>query len=120
LARFTLRAAEEVRAVQFGMAEGELDAEMVAIAKAIITQRTGSFDPTTIVRTPRHHTSAALGGMPAKSCPLIAASDLYSSAAHMPEGPNVDQERQTTDEGAAAGCNRGVIKLIEATNASDK
>jgi len=22
-----------------------------------------------IVRTPRHHTSAALGGMPAKSCP---------------------------------------------------
>jgi hypothetical protein len=22
----------------------------------------------------------------------------------MPEGPNVDQERQTTDEGAAAGC----------------
>ena len=28
------------------MAEGELDAEMVAIAKAIIAQRTGSFDPT--------------------------------------------------------------------------
>ena len=43
-------------AVRFGIdpprlyvlkAEGELDAEMVAIAKAIITQRTGSFDPTT-------------------------------------------------------------------------
>jgi len=47
MALFTLRAAEEVRAAQFGMAEGELDAEMVAIAKAIITQRTGSFDPTT-------------------------------------------------------------------------
>jgi non-homologous end joining protein Ku len=29
------------------MAEGELDAEMVAIAKAIIAQRAGSFDPTT-------------------------------------------------------------------------
>jgi hypothetical protein len=28
------------------MAEGELDAEMVAIAKTIIAQRTGSFDPT--------------------------------------------------------------------------
>ena len=40
MALFTLRAAEEVRAAQFGMAEGELDAEMVAIAKAIITQRT--------------------------------------------------------------------------------
>jgi DNA end-binding protein Ku len=47
MALFTLRAAEEVRAAQFGMAEGELDAEMVAIAKAIIAQRTGTFDPTT-------------------------------------------------------------------------
>jgi DNA end-binding protein Ku len=47
MALFTLRAAEEVRAAQFGMAEGELDAEMVVIAKAIIAQRTGSFDPTT-------------------------------------------------------------------------
>src|SRR6202040_1099515 len=47
MALFTLRAAKEVRAAQFGMAEGELDAEMVAIAKTIIAQRTGSFDPTT-------------------------------------------------------------------------
>src|SRR4051812_43598602 len=47
MALFTLRAAEEIRATQFGMAEGELDAEMVAVAKAIITQRTGGFDPTT-------------------------------------------------------------------------
>ena len=47
MALFTLRAEEEVRAAQFGVAEGELDAEMVAIAKAIIAQRTGSLDPTT-------------------------------------------------------------------------
>src|SRR5258708_1776889 len=45
VALFTLRAAEEVRAAQFGIAEGEPDAEMVAIAKAIIAQRVGSFDP---------------------------------------------------------------------------
>jgi DNA end-binding protein Ku len=45
VALFTLRAAEEVRAAQFGVPEGEPDAEMVAIAKAIIAQRTGSFDP---------------------------------------------------------------------------
>ena len=45
VALFTLRAAEEVRAAQFGIAEGEPDAEMVAIAKAIIAQRTRSFDP---------------------------------------------------------------------------
>ena len=44
---FTLRAAAEVRAAQFGSAEGDLDAEMVAIAGAIIRQRTGNFDPST-------------------------------------------------------------------------
>jgi len=32
---FTLRAAEEVRAAQFGSAEGDLDVEMVAITRAI-------------------------------------------------------------------------------------
>ncbi|HKD30934.1 MAG TPA: Ku protein [Xanthobacteraceae bacterium] len=47
MALFTLRAAEEVRAAQFGITEGELDAEMVAIAKVIIAPRTGSFDPMT-------------------------------------------------------------------------
>src|SRR5271169_3518511 len=47
MALFTLRAAGEVRASQFGSAEGDLDAEMVAIAGAIIRQRTGNFDPST-------------------------------------------------------------------------
>src|SRR5438045_2677710 len=42
---FTLRAAGEVRAPQFGSAGGDIDAEMVAIAGAIIRQRTGNFDP---------------------------------------------------------------------------
>ena len=45
MALFTLRAASDVRAPQFGSAEGDLDAEMVAIAGAIIRQRTGQFDP---------------------------------------------------------------------------
>jgi len=44
---FTLRAAAEVRRPQFGSPEGDLDTEMVAIARAIIGQRTRSFDPTT-------------------------------------------------------------------------
>ena len=44
---FTLRAATEVRTPQFGSTAGDLDAEMVAIARAIIGQRTRSFDPTT-------------------------------------------------------------------------
>ena len=47
MALFTLRAASDVRAPQFGSAEGDLDAEMVAIAGAIIKQRTGHFDPST-------------------------------------------------------------------------
>src|SRR2546430_1980926 len=47
MALFTLRAAGEVRVPQFGSTEGGLDAEMVAIAGAIISQRTGHFDPST-------------------------------------------------------------------------
>ena len=47
MALFTLRAASDVRAPQFGSAEGDLDAEMVAIAGVIIRQRTGHFDPST-------------------------------------------------------------------------
>jgi DNA end-binding protein Ku len=47
MALFTLRAAAEVRAPQFGSAESDVDAEMVAIAAAIIRQRTGKFDPST-------------------------------------------------------------------------
>jgi DNA end-binding protein Ku len=47
MALFTLRSAGEVRAPQFGSAESDLDAEMVAIAGAIIRQRTGNFDPST-------------------------------------------------------------------------
>jgi len=47
MALFTLRAADEVRMAQFRSPEGDLDAEMVAIARAIIRQRTGKFDPST-------------------------------------------------------------------------
>jgi DNA end-binding protein Ku len=47
MALFTLRAAAEVRPSQFGSVDGDLEAEMVAIAGAIIRQRTGDFDPST-------------------------------------------------------------------------
>jgi non-homologous end joining protein Ku len=47
MALFTLRAAGEVREPQFGSVEGALNAEMMAIAAAIIRQRTGNFDPST-------------------------------------------------------------------------
>jgi len=41
----TLRAADEVRAPQFSVADGAIDAEMLAIAGTIIEGRTGKFDP---------------------------------------------------------------------------
>ena len=41
----TLRTADEVRAPQFTKADGTIDAEMLAIARAIIVQRTRKFDP---------------------------------------------------------------------------
>ena len=41
----TLRAADEVRVPQFAKSDGAIDAEMLAIAGAIINQRTGKFDP---------------------------------------------------------------------------
>src|SRR4051812_34669932 len=44
---FTLRAAAEVRRPQIGSAEGDLDPEMVEIARTIIGQWTRSCDPTT-------------------------------------------------------------------------
>ena len=47
MALFTLRATDEVRPAQFGSAAGDLDADMVAIASAIIRQRVGTFDPST-------------------------------------------------------------------------
>ena len=47
MALFTLRSAAEVRTAQFARPEGDLDAEMVAIAGAIIKQRAGKFDPST-------------------------------------------------------------------------
>ena len=47
MALFTLRAADEVRTLQFGSVEGDPDAEMVAVAGAIIKQRTATFDPRT-------------------------------------------------------------------------
>jgi len=70
LALFTLRAADEVRAPQFGDNAGDLDAEMVAIAGAIIKQRAGRFDPSThrdrYQEALRTLIEAKLKGLPAK------------------------------------------------------
>ena len=41
----TLRSADEVRAAEFGKANGEVDPDMLAIAATIIERRKGTFDP---------------------------------------------------------------------------
>src|ERR1700731_4176429 len=74
MALFTLRAASDVRAPQFGSAEGELDAEMVAIAGAIIRQRTGNFDPSSYrdryQEALQHLIEAKMKGLTIKPRPL--------------------------------------------------
>jgi DNA end-binding protein Ku len=45
MALITLRADDEIRAPQFGKADGAIDTEMLAIARTIIERRTGKFDP---------------------------------------------------------------------------
>ena len=76
MALFTLRAADEVRPAQFASAEGDLDAEMVAIARAIIRQRTGKLDPSTYrdryQEALRGLIEAKLRGLPIKPREVIA------------------------------------------------
>jgi DNA end-binding protein Ku len=42
---YTLRSASEVRAAEFGAAEGKADPDMVAVAETIIERRAANFDP---------------------------------------------------------------------------
>lgn len=77
---FTLRAADEVRTPQFGDNEGDLDAEMVAIARAIIRQRTETFDPSThrdrYQEALRALIEARLRGLPIKPREVLAPSPV--------------------------------------------
>ena len=80
MALFTLRAADEVRTAQFGDDKGDLDAEMVAIARAIIRQRTGTFDPR--IHHDRYQDAlralieAKLRGLPIRPREVIAPSPV--------------------------------------------
>jgi hypothetical protein len=103
----------EVRAPQFGSAEGDLDAEMVAIASAIIRQRTGNFDPSTYrdryQEALQHLIEAKMKGMtikpravstPSPVIDLMAA--LKRSLAQEPSAPEQrtaksKQTKQTSD-----------------------
>ncbi len=66
----TRRAAEEVRAPLFSNADGSGDAEMLAIARAIIDQRTGKFDASRFrdcyQESSRELVEAKMKGLPVK------------------------------------------------------
>src|SRR5437762_10726047 len=81
LALITLRAAEEVRAAEFGSFEGELDAEAVAIAGMIIERKTGSFDPSTFrdryQEALKELIEAKLKGLPVKAHPAARPAPVF-------------------------------------------
>src|SRR5436305_5185460 len=81
LALITLRAAEEVRASEFGSFGGELDAEAVAIAGMIIERKTGSFDPSTFrdryQEALKELIEAKLKGLPVKARPAARRAPVF-------------------------------------------
>src|SRR5205085_420541 len=81
LALITLRAAEEVRAAEFGSFEGELDAEAVAVAGMIIERKTGSFDPSSFrdryQEALKELIEAKLKGLPVKARPAARPAPVF-------------------------------------------
>ena len=77
---FTLRAADEVRAADFGTAHAEIDDDMVAVARTIIEHRAGEFDPASFrdsyQEALRMLIEAKMKGLPVKSKPVAAPSHV--------------------------------------------
>jgi DNA end-binding protein Ku len=120
MALFTLRAAEEVRPAQFGSVEGDLDAEMVAIARAIIRQRTGTFDPGAYrdryQEALRALIEAKLQGLPTKPREVIAPppvidlmAALKRSLAHETPATGVTTSKQRRAKAAADRRQRSLL-----------
>ncbi|MBO0718354.1 MAG: Ku protein [Rhizobiales bacterium] len=103
MALFTLRAADEVRPAQFAGAEGDPDTEMVAIARAIIRQRTGQFDPSTYrdryQAALRGLIEAKLKGLPIKPREVIAPPPVIDLMAALKR--SLAQEMPLTDAPSA-------------------
>jgi DNA end-binding protein Ku len=99
MALCTLRATEEVRPAQFGSAEGDLDVEMAAIARAIIRQRTGTLDPSTYrdryQEALRELIEAKLKGLPIKPREVITPPPVIDLMAALKR--SLAQETPATD-----------------------
>ena len=76
---FTLRTADEVRAADFGAADGEIDDDMVAVARTIIERR-AEFDPASFrdgyQEALRALIEAKMKGLPVTPKPVTAPSQV--------------------------------------------
>src|SRR5438876_1042980 len=79
--RASRRAAEEVRAAEFGHLDGELEPEAVAIADMIIKRKAGSFDPSTCrdryQDALRELIEAKIKGLPIKARPETPPAPVF-------------------------------------------
>jgi DNA end-binding protein Ku len=100
----TLRSADEVRAPAFTAADGAVDAEMVAVARAIIAQRTGELDPSTFrdryQEALRGLIDAKLKGLPIKPQEVPAPAPVIDLMAALKR--SLAQERPAPEAGVAA------------------
>ena len=107
MALFTLRATDEVRPAQFGSADRDADAEMVAIARTIISQHHGTFDPSTYrdryQEAFRGLIEAKLKGLPIKPREMITPPPVIDLMAALKRqfragnpDPRHDREEETS------------------------
>jgi DNA end-binding protein Ku len=116
----TLRAADEVRAPQFTSVDGAIDAEMLAIARAIIEQRTGKFDASNFRDRYQHAlqelVEAKMKGLPIKPREVPAPAPVIDLMAALKrslaqEAPDVKGTRAKRGAKAAPERRQGALLL---------
>jgi DNA end-binding protein Ku len=115
----TLRAAEEVRTAAFDNADGDIDADMVAIAATIIRRRSGHFDPATFrdryQEALRELIEAKVKGMPvrpkriAEPRPVV---DLMAALKHSLAQETAQETARATPKRKASGDRRQANLLL--------